>query len=303
MARLSTLGVEVLVFGSGGARRVPDGFDRGQAWTQLVDFSRRAADAARPYKITVAIEPLRQQETNIINTAAEGLELVNAVNHPNFQLMIDFYHLASEHEDPAIVLEAKDHCHLHVANPNAASSRRSGRVRLRAVLRQPEGDGTTSGSAWRAIRRTWLHRGRSRWRFAQGVRVTNRTLSAPGPARQPDRHRHRVFDFWHLRDGSVPSSRACSFQPPIQRRRRSPAGDLAIVPLRAPGRISAWLLRRPRRPQDHARGGAPDDGGSDGRDRRAADRRHDRRFAPLLSRLPLRPGSRARRRVGAVLPT
>ena len=119
MARLSRLGVEVLVFGSGGARRVPDGFDRQQAWQQLVDFSRRAADEAKPYGITVAIEPLRKQETNIINTAAEGLELVNAVNHPGFQLMIDFYHLASEHEDPAIVLKAKDHLrHLHVANPN-----------------------------------------------------------------------------------------------------------------------------------------------------------------------------------------
>jgi D-psicose/D-tagatose/L-ribulose 3-epimerase len=119
MTRLSKLGVEVLVFGSGGARRVPDGFDRGQAWKQLVDFSRRAADEAKGFGITVAIEPLRRQETNIINTAAEGLELVNAVHHPNFQLMIDFYHLASEHEDPAIVLEAKDHLrHLHVANPN-----------------------------------------------------------------------------------------------------------------------------------------------------------------------------------------
>jgi len=119
MSRLSALGVDVLVFGSGGARRVPDGFPRDQAWTQLVEFSRRAAAEARPYRITVAIEPLRQQETNIINTAAEGLELVNAVNDPNFQLMIDFYHLASEHEDPAIVLKAKDHLrHLHVANPN-----------------------------------------------------------------------------------------------------------------------------------------------------------------------------------------
>ena len=118
MSRLSKMGVEILVFGSGGARRVPDGFSRDEAFKQLVDFSRRAAEAARPYNITVAIEPLRRQETNIINTAGEGLALVEAVNHPNFQLMIDFFHLASEQEDPAIVLKAKDHLrHLHVANP------------------------------------------------------------------------------------------------------------------------------------------------------------------------------------------
>jgi sugar phosphate isomerase/epimerase len=118
LSRLATLGTEIVVFGSGGARRVPDNFPHDQAFAQLVDFGRRAAREARANHITIAIEPLRKQETNIINTAAEGLDLVNAVGDPNFQLMIDFYHLASEHEDPAIVFKAKDHIrHLHMANP------------------------------------------------------------------------------------------------------------------------------------------------------------------------------------------
>jgi D-psicose/D-tagatose/L-ribulose 3-epimerase len=117
-ARLQTLGTQVVVFGSGGARRVPDGFSKEDAFKQLVDFGRRAAREAQPHGITIAIEPLRRQETNIINTAAEGLALVEAVDHPNFQLMIDFYHLASEQEDPSIVLRARDRIrHLHVANP------------------------------------------------------------------------------------------------------------------------------------------------------------------------------------------
>jgi D-psicose/D-tagatose/L-ribulose 3-epimerase len=118
LTRLSKLGTEVVVFGSGGARRVPDGFSKEEAFRQLVDFGRRVAREARANGITIAVEPLRRQETNIINTAAEGLELVNAIGDPSFQLMIDFYHLASEHEDPAIVLRAKDHIrHLHTANP------------------------------------------------------------------------------------------------------------------------------------------------------------------------------------------
>ena len=54
----------------------------------------------------VGFLPLRRQETNIINSASEGLKLVNAIDDPNFQLMIDFYHLASEREDPDIVLRA-----------------------------------------------------------------------------------------------------------------------------------------------------------------------------------------------------
>ena len=68
--------------------------------------------------ITVVTEPLRRQETNIINTAAEGFALVKAIAHPNFELLVDFYHLASEKEDPQIILEARDHIrHLHMANP------------------------------------------------------------------------------------------------------------------------------------------------------------------------------------------
>jgi D-psicose/D-tagatose/L-ribulose 3-epimerase len=116
--RLARLGTQVVVFGSGGARRVPDGFSNDEAFKQLVDFGRRAAAEGQTHGITITIEPLRRQETNIINTAAEGLALVEAIDHPNFQLMIDFYHLASEQEDPGIVLRAKDRIrHLHVANP------------------------------------------------------------------------------------------------------------------------------------------------------------------------------------------
>ena len=116
--RLKRLGTGIVVFGSGGARRVPEGFDRDAAWKQLVDFGRRAAEEAKGHGITITIEPLRRQESNIINSAAEGLELVKAIAHPNFQLMIDFYHLASEKEDPSIIVRAKDHLrHLHMANP------------------------------------------------------------------------------------------------------------------------------------------------------------------------------------------
>jgi sugar phosphate isomerase/epimerase len=114
--RLARLGTEVVVFGSGGARRVPDGFAKEEAFKQLVDFGKRAGREARANGITIAIEPLRKQETNIINSA--GGRARQRDRRSPFQLMIDFYHLASEQEDPAIVLRAKDHIrHLHVANP------------------------------------------------------------------------------------------------------------------------------------------------------------------------------------------
>ena len=117
-ARLNRLGVKIVCFGSGGARRVPEGFPQEEAFKQLVAFGKLIAPEARENGITVVIEPLRRQETNIINTTRQGLDLVKAVNDPNFELLIDFYHLASEKEDPAIILEAREHIrHLHMANP------------------------------------------------------------------------------------------------------------------------------------------------------------------------------------------
>jgi D-psicose/D-tagatose/L-ribulose 3-epimerase len=117
--RVSRLGVRLVVFGSGGARQVPEGFPKQEAFQQLVDFGKRIAPEARSRNITIAIEPLRKQESNIINTSTEGLEWVNAVNDRNIQLMIDYYHFSVEKEDTSDVLKVKDHLrHLHMANPN-----------------------------------------------------------------------------------------------------------------------------------------------------------------------------------------
>lgn len=118
MARLSALGVKTLVFGSGRSREVPEGFSREAAFDQLVAFGRLAAGAAERQGLVIALEPLRRQETNIINTAGEGLRLVEAVDLPAFQILVDFYHLTLEGEDPAVIVTAgKRLRHVHVANP------------------------------------------------------------------------------------------------------------------------------------------------------------------------------------------
>ena len=67
----------------------------------------------------MGIEPLRRQESNIINTGAEALRLVDEVKHPNVKMIIDYYHLRMENENLDIVDRAREHVvHLHFANPN-----------------------------------------------------------------------------------------------------------------------------------------------------------------------------------------
>ena len=116
--RCHDLGARVAVWGSASSRNVPAGYSRDVAWTQIKTFLTRAGDIAKSKQIVIGIEPLRKQESNIINTGAEALKLVHEVNHPNVKMIIDYYHLRVEQEDPEIVRTAKEHIvHLHFANP------------------------------------------------------------------------------------------------------------------------------------------------------------------------------------------
>ena len=117
--RCHALGVKIIVWGSGPARQVPEGFSREQALGQLVTLGKLLAPEAAKRGIIVVAEPLRKAECNFINTATEGWQWVEAVNHPNFQLLVDIFHMTDEHEDMGIIVKAGPHiAHVHFANPN-----------------------------------------------------------------------------------------------------------------------------------------------------------------------------------------
>jgi len=106
-----------LVFGSGGARNVPDGFDRETAKRQIREFIDFMAPLLAKHHVTLVIEPLNRKECNIINSVAEAMEYVKAVNHPNFQCLVDSYHLWLEDEPVSNVLENISYIrHVHLAD-------------------------------------------------------------------------------------------------------------------------------------------------------------------------------------------
>jgi sugar phosphate isomerase/epimerase len=113
--RAAELGIRVIVLGSGGSRRIPDGFDRAKAEEQFVAVCRRIGEAAHAHGVTVAIEPLNSGETNFLNKLAEVVAVVDAVGHPGLKATADFYHMAREGEGPEAVAAAGDrirHCHI-----------------------------------------------------------------------------------------------------------------------------------------------------------------------------------------------
>lgn len=106
----------VVVLGSGGARRVPEGFDRQVALSQFTEAASAVAMAAEPYAITIALESLNRSESNFINTLAEAAEVVRRVANPYLKMTADIYHMLKEDEPPGALAACRGLlAHTHIA--------------------------------------------------------------------------------------------------------------------------------------------------------------------------------------------
>jgi len=94
-SRANAIGLKLVVFGSGGARTVPEGCSTTRAWRQLADFLELVAEYAEKYDVVVALEPLRSIECNILNYVSEGTALCGIVNHPYITVLGDTFHMKS----------------------------------------------------------------------------------------------------------------------------------------------------------------------------------------------------------------
>lgn len=118
ISRARELGGEVIVFGSGGSRNVPDGWPRDEAVAQFDAACTTAGEIAGQYGITLALEPLNRRECNVLNTVSEGREIVERVSQPTVRLLSDLYHVtenSESFEDTAAAVDVL--AHVHVAAP------------------------------------------------------------------------------------------------------------------------------------------------------------------------------------------
>lgn len=98
----------------------PAGQSHEQSMAYLVEAIGRCAEAAAGTGVRFALEPMNRYETDLIHTAAEGLELVGRVGAENFGLLLDTFHMNIEEPDIEASIEA---CgsrifHFHVADSN-----------------------------------------------------------------------------------------------------------------------------------------------------------------------------------------
>lgn len=120
--RAQKAGIEIIVFGSGGYRSIPDGFSYEEATGQFISLLKQMAPIAGEYNVTIVREPLRSGETNFINTVTEGAGIVKKVNHPNFRLLADIYHMLMEDEGQESIINNADLLdHVHIAEKEERS--------------------------------------------------------------------------------------------------------------------------------------------------------------------------------------
>lgn len=115
--RAAEIGIAVMVFGSGRARAIPEGLPRAKALEQLRAVLDMMDEAGARHGVTIAFEPLRKAETNLVHTVAEALEIVRPLELARVGVLADFYHMDEEGEPFDNLLGAGDLLrHVHVAD-------------------------------------------------------------------------------------------------------------------------------------------------------------------------------------------
>lgn len=114
--RAKQLGITLIVFGSAGARMVPEGFSSAKAFEQYVDVLRQFGPLAEEQGVTIVVEPLNRGECNLVNTIVEGAEAVRRANTRGVQLLVDIFHMLRNGESPDDIVKVGPLVrHAHVA--------------------------------------------------------------------------------------------------------------------------------------------------------------------------------------------
>ena len=70
--------------------------ERAQDLDVLEENLRKLAEYAAPKGVVLCLEPLNRFETSFINLAEQAIEVIDRVNHPNCQIMLDTFHMNIE---------------------------------------------------------------------------------------------------------------------------------------------------------------------------------------------------------------
>lgn len=127
LRRAEEIGTECIVFGSAGARNVPGDYlaatragqpDVEKGVRQYTEFCRQLAGrVADLKKVSVVIEPLRPNESNIVNYVWQGVRICEDVGSPRLEMLADIFHMMMGRESAdSIILAGSRLRHCHIAS-------------------------------------------------------------------------------------------------------------------------------------------------------------------------------------------
>lgn len=118
------LGLKYLVFGSAGARNFKDGETKEECEEDIVSFLRDfVSPLCEKYNIYIAIEPLRPEESNVINKVSEGIEIAKRTGSKYMKVLADVYHMVCQNESLEELVNYDDWLiHAHTSNPTPKDS-------------------------------------------------------------------------------------------------------------------------------------------------------------------------------------
>jgi len=108
-----------------------------KARENVVNALRRLAKAAQTDGITLGLEVVNRYESNLLNTTASGLEIIEEINEPNVVIHLDTYHMNIEEMnmfDP--VIAAKDKLgYVHIGANHRGFLAQNGMIDFEAFFR------------------------------------------------------------------------------------------------------------------------------------------------------------------------
>lgn len=91
--RCAEMGARYFVFGNGKARSLPEEGDLRAAKAKFDDFFVMLLDIAAERNITVLIEPLNRERSNIVNGLPEAVAFIERFGRPNLKTLIDYRYM------------------------------------------------------------------------------------------------------------------------------------------------------------------------------------------------------------------
>ena len=114
------LGGSIMVLGSPLQRILLPGVTNDEAMKYAAEVLQAAMPVCEELDVTIGLEPLSPEWGPFLNTAAEGVQLMELVGSPNCRLHLDCIAMSTEPTPIPTLLKrhAKEMVHLHVNDPN-----------------------------------------------------------------------------------------------------------------------------------------------------------------------------------------